>query len=518
MQINIINNFSIPSYIKNTFSSLTNLQKKVLFISSIAFAAIVTIYIALRCSSPNSKLKSKQTKKNQFTNKENKPVEIKTKIQRKKIDNVQTIKYATFENDQLNVQKTVESLQIEKDPSTNSKKDDFQRQDDNTSVNNQTPDLKNQCDKKWNQLLLQNVEDNEHNKELIYKIKDLSADDARKSYLEYQKLDLPLDQKVGLELGIEMEVIEKEWLDEKGMLDIKNPLLLIRCVCKNSIELLKLLLASGAEANVYLKFSDHKNGDDHNDLNDDFSISLLFFATPLEHKECMQILMSAKADLTISFKGTTKSLFSFAKNPEEVLPMFLTEMQKRGLLETCGIIDDPKNKFGQFRDGYTPLMDAGFNGNDKLAKALIGAGANVNASCVDGWTPLMSAVNGGNEQLVSALINAGADLNAIASHDKGENRFTALSLAAILNREKIVPILLQAGADATKTPIFIYDFSCKEMLQMLENAGADIREPVREPVYFKPLIIKVKKREFKITKIVKNQWKNFKKHLSKKKI
>jgi len=62
--------------------------------------------------------------------------------------------------------------------------------------------------------------------------------------------------------------------------------------------------------------------------------------------------------------------------------------------------------------GWTPLHLAADRGRLETAKALINAGANVNASAAHRWTPLHLAVSRRYTELIKVLINAGADVNA----------------------------------------------------------------------------------------------------------
>ena len=74
---------------------------------------------------------------------------------------------------------------------------------------------------------------------------------------------------------------------------------------------------------------------------------------------------------------------------------------------------------------------------------LIKAGANVNAATSTGETPLMTAVRAGSVPVVKALIAAGADVNA-----KGGGRDqTALHWATAQKQHEIMRVLIDAKAD-----------------------------------------------------------------------
>jgi len=72
---------------------------------------------------------------------------------------------------------------------------------------------------------------------------------------------------------------------------------------------------------------------------------------------------------------------------------------------------------------------------------LIDAGAHVNEQENNGWTALMFAVMHGDTESVETLIKAEADVNL-----KTLNGETPLKRAKLLEHEKVVEILLAAGA------------------------------------------------------------------------
>ncbi|MEC4806279.1 MAG: ankyrin repeat domain-containing protein [Jaaginema sp. PMC 1079.18] len=79
-----------------------------------------------------------------------------------------------------------------------------------------------------------------------------------------------------------------------------------------------------------------------------------------------------------------------------------------------------------------------------IIKALIEAGADVNVTNSSGNTPLMTTLRFGinNTKTVKALIQAGADVNAI--NNRGS---TPLEIATTENQDNVVDILREAGAE-----------------------------------------------------------------------
>ena len=87
------------------------------------------------------------------------------------------------------------------------------------------------------------------------------------------------------------------------------------------------------------------------------------------------------------------------------------------------------------------LLKAASGGETEKVKALLKAGADVDAKDNDGWTPLMLAASRGHTDTVQALLDAGADVNA-----KGDSSLTTLEKATMMGYTEIVELLKKAGA------------------------------------------------------------------------
>ena len=86
-----------------------------------------------------------------------------------------------------------------------------------------------------------------------------------------------------------------------------------------------------------------------------------------------------------------------------------------------GADPDAREKQG----GGTPLHIGANQGRIEVVRALLGAGANVNARERDGWTPLHYAAIRGHTGIAKTLIAAGAGVNA-----KEEDGWTPLHFAS----------------------------------------------------------------------------------------
>ncbi|KAJ1484959.1 ankyrin repeat-containing domain protein [Baffinella frigidus] len=94
--------------------------------------------------------------------------------------------------------------------------------------------------------------------------------------------------------------------------------------------------------------------------------------------------------------------------------------------------------------GQTPLHKAAFFGNAGVARVLVDAGADTEASDVyENETPLHYASYFGHVAVVKVLIAAGAELEAARKHG-----WTALHFAAINGHPEVARALLVAGANA----------------------------------------------------------------------
>jgi ankyrin repeat protein len=95
-------------------------------------------------------------------------------------------------------------------------------------------------------------------------------------------------------------------------------------------------------------------------------------------------------------------------------------------------------------DGFTALHFAGFFGKPEAAKALLGAGAEVNAYSTNDQQvqALHSAAAGRHIEVCRVLIAAGADVNGTQRHG-----FTPLHAAAQHGDAEMVELFLSAGAD-----------------------------------------------------------------------
>ncbi len=125
-------------------------------------------------------------------------------------------------------------------------------------------------------------------------------------------------------------------------------------------------------------------------------------------------------------------------------------------------------------DGFTPLGFAVFFGQPEVVKALLAAGADVNAASRESMkvTPLASAAAAKQTDLARVLIEHGADVNARAA-----SGHIPLHEASANGNVELVKLLIEKGADVNaktddgKTPLdFAIEYKRPEVIELLHEA------------------------------------------------
>ena len=130
------------------------------------------------------------------------------------------------------------------------------------------------------------------------------------------------------------------------------------------------------------------------------------------------------------------------------------------------------------RDGWTPLMQAGYCDDAADVKVLKEHGGDPNALSPQNYTALGIATQYGKNAAALALVEAGAD----PARPIGEGGYTPLMLATANHAQPLVEALLKKGADVNArnsggvTALMIAAANGRaELVELLVHAGADVQ-------------------------------------------
>ncbi|KAE8451754.1 hypothetical protein EG329_003211 [Mollisiaceae sp. DMI_Dod_QoI] len=192
---------------------------------------------------------------------------------------------------------------------------------------------------------------------------------------------------------------------------------LVRAVLGNHAEIVRLLLNNGAE--VDQNFQGH---------------TPLHLATASNYSTIAEELLQSGADTTktVTSNGWTALYIACSSGF-----LNLTELLLKGKeITSLEMLS---------KSGYTPLLQAASNGNEKIVKLLLEAGSNVKSK-VQERTALHIAAEAGFVSVAKLLIKHGAKLDANDSKSQ-----KPLHLAATYGRHEIIKLLLDSGASFNAT-------------------------------------------------------------------
>ncbi|BBM82154.1 ankyrin repeat domain-containing protein [Candidatus Uabimicrobium amorphum] len=219
----------------------------------------------------------------------------------------------------------------------------------------------------------------------------------------------------------------------------------------------------------------------------------LMIAAEIGNLHIVEALIEAKADVNAKSKYGITALYSAVVNQHE-------EIVKVLVREKANVDVDPKNAPSAFdhasknndaitsilrkagANGWTPLMNAAFDGDLEKVQSLIAAKVNLEATENRGTTALAFAVVKGHKAIVDALIAAEANVNVeVGMH-------TPLIIAAGEGHQEIVKTLIAAKANVNfRNPytlksalIFACEKGHKEVVNVLIAAKADVNVKNRE--------------------------------------
>jgi ankyrin repeat protein len=179
--------------------------------------------------------------------------------------------------------------------------------------------------------------------------------------------------------------------------------------------------------------------------------------------------VSGKWDRSFRFVGKLGLVWNALQQRDDLVALFLLNLSLGGRLSF---------QIEQINGYETPLMHAAGWPMESVVRALLEAGANIEARDNNDQTAILVASRWGHYAVIRALVEAGADIEA-----KDNSGRTALSWAASKGQQDIAEILLQNGAnidiqdDYGRTPLSWaagYTTSNERTVEMLLKGGAEI--------------------------------------------
>jgi len=206
-----------------------------------------------------------------------------------------------------------------------------------------------------------------------------------------------------------IEVV-KELINAGGRIDTKddhNTTILMRAALNEDDQVARFLIEAGASI-------DAENTDGE---------SALTFAARAGKGSVLKLLIDKGATINLTQTDLDNALLSSMTNEDSSVVKILLQ---------AGASANAKDR------ETTALMRAVQSGKPETIRALIDAGAELNAVDEDGWTAVMHADSAEN---VLVLVNAGVDLTI-----RNRDGLTALGMASKYDQEEIVKLLKSRGA------------------------------------------------------------------------
>ncbi len=208
--------------------------------------------------------------------------------------------------------------------------------------------------------------------------------------------------------------------------------------------------------------------------------SPLHSSASLEQKEDVEFLLSLGANINVKdVNGLTPIDYTDSKDMHDFLLSKGAKIENLPAAIVAGNLPMVKDLVAKGADvnpdGNTPLFYAIKNNQNKIAKYLISAGADINAKNDNGTSPMHIAAQSGNIKMAKFLLKKGAQLEA-----KDNGNATPLYYAAASNQDKMVKYLLSKGAnpnavlDNWTALWFVCSRGKKKMVETLLAGGADV--------------------------------------------
>ena len=237
-----------------------------------------------------------------------------------------------------------------------------------------------------------------------------------------------------------------------------TPLLLVTGNERREPEAIRLLLRAGADPNIPNRYGR----------------TPLFWVVMNGETELVRLLLQAGADGNAADRyGATPLTFAAESGSVEIA---------EALLSAGADVNPDPSTLPTLYDGNTPLHGAvGGRNPAAMVALLIQHGGNVDVTDNHGTAPLHMVARSGDVDVAKALIEAGADVNARNVNYEGDADNSPLHLAIHAGHGDLARLLIEAGADvqagnhAGNPPVQVAAFAgLPEVITLLVEAGAPV--------------------------------------------
>jgi ankyrin repeat protein len=282
---------------------------------------------------------------------------------------------------------------------------------------------------------------------------------------------------------------------------------------KGHVEIVKLLLALGADANgadegwygtalvaavnaksykpeiVTILLDAGANVNEVSPLSSNFHGTPLIFAVREDHTDCTNILLDKGADVnSVGVLFPSPLMMAVGEDNEPMVELLL----KHGA--EVNLVAEPANLRNEISEGLsdgtiTVLQTAAWNGHENMVRKFVGLGARLSENSDEAafTSALQAAAYCDHVEVVRVLIELGSDVN-----ERGGYFGSALQAAAHRGSLDSARILLEAGAVANEIDIGHFHSAllaaCMEdyettidLVKLLVEHGADVRQKQKGP-------------------------------------